>query len=269
MSNGRLEPPPPQQTAIAIVSGRAPASFMDSATNHQQYANRHGYCFVETNWFTPETNRYKNKIRYILHVLPYFDYVMWIDDDAFFTDLNVAVNTILPQGQHFAALAYSSPHDAVPRHLASGSLIIRNVRPAHEWLKEGLRLDLNHLRDLWDAEWGYFSGGDQDALVYLLRTKYPDNYGIIEKPMLQGRIEDLKHDSIDAPFVTHMTGTYSKKLRKYLAIIRYFEGSISALPYEQEELLNSHVSVLYRLWRLFARTVVVLDSMLRRRSDRG
>src|SRR5262245_41615734 len=76
------------EARIAVVSGHYPASSFEAFVNHRAYCSRHGYTYIFANWPTGERNRYLNKIRYIQAYHSLFDYIFWIDDDAFFLDLD-------------------------------------------------------------------------------------------------------------------------------------------------------------------------------------
>ena len=71
---------------VAIISGRFPQTTFNSSVNHKLYADTFGYDYIHCNWPTKAKNVYLNKIYYILQYIKKYDYIVWIDDDAFFFD---------------------------------------------------------------------------------------------------------------------------------------------------------------------------------------
>lgn len=136
-------------------------------------------------------------------------------------------------------------------------MIIRRCQSAFDWLLEAVQLEIEHVENLWREEWGFFSGGDQDLLVYLLKTKYLSSYRVITRPNIQGRIEDFLAGE-DKPLVTHLTGTYPNKLIKYCRLVKEFNGSRHMFDTSSGLYANDQVRVLYRIWTALARGLVAV-----------
>mgnify|MGYP006272800899 CR=1 FL=1 len=84
---------------IGVVSGRYPITRFRSPENHIAYCKQNGYTYIHCNWPTGEAIPYTNKIEYISYYLGMFEYVFWLDDDAFFVDFKKKLELLLPTGE--------------------------------------------------------------------------------------------------------------------------------------------------------------------------
>lgn len=202
---GRAEKP-----RIGVVSGRYPVTEFQSYANHKAYCLKRGYTYISCSWPTGSANPYMNKIRYIKSYLTLFDYIFWIDDDAFFIDHERMLESILPTNTAFMSVCRSPEYKELKTRISSGQFMLRCDSVAAEFLDLVEKTNLAMVRSWWRPEHGYFTNGDQDAMVFHMETN-PAFSGVDVYPsdVFNSRIEDLV--SGRNVFVLHMTGTKKKK----------------------------------------------------------
>ena len=203
---------------ICILSGRYPATSFDSSINHRLYADIYGYYYVHCNWPTLAKNPYHNKIYYVLKYIDLFDYIFWIDDDAFFFDFNVNISDYLPLGNEFLTACKSPSFKEMKTYLSSGQFFIKCDKNGKRFLEDVLKTDLTVVREWWSKDLGYFTNGDQDSMVYQLLTNnsYQDSYKLFDYKKFNSRAENII-DGTDShkPFILHFTGKPEVKRRNY------------------------------------------------------
>ena len=208
---------------IAVVSGRYPLTKFDSYVNHKAYCDLHGYTYISCSWPTGAKNPYMNKIRYIQSYVHAFDYIFWIDDDAFFINLEQPLEDFLPIETHLLSICSSPDFKTLKTFISSGQFMIRCDAVGKSFLNDVERMDLEMVRGWWNSELGYFSNGDQDAMVFLLREdeRYK-NYERYNYKHFNSRIENL--DNNDRVFILHFTGVPERKQASWIkaqSILKY------------------------------------------------
>lgn len=191
---------------IAVISGRYPATEFASAPNHRAYCGAHGYTYVHCNWPTGQQNPYLNKIEYVLYHFELFDWIFWIDDDAFFLDLGRSLEHLMPPPDKFLSVCSSPAHKKLKTPISSGQFLIRTDETGRRFLETVLATDLEMVRDWWTDDLGYFSGGDQDAMVHAMRTvpEFSDGIEVFSAEVFNSRIDDVVAGS--PVFLLHFTG---------------------------------------------------------------
>jgi len=226
--------PPRAAPRIGVVSGRYPASEFDAYVNHRAYCHRHGYTYIYCNWPTGEQNRYMNKLAYVRAYYDLFDYLFWIDDDAFFMDLESGLEAFLPTGEEFLSICQSPTNKAIHTYISSGQFVLRCDEVGRSFIDAVPQVDLAKVRDWWTQELGYFTGGDQDAMVYLLKEDHRfAHYAHHEFRAFNSRYEDLV--SGDPVFVLHFTGTVPVKRSNYVLAQKRLARGPSLLPSAEAE----------------------------------
>lgn len=201
---------------IAIVSGRYPASQFASHINHRVYADKHGYTYIHCNWPTRACNPYFNKLLYIKEYLDYFDYIFWIDDDAFFWDMTKKLEDFLPHGEEFFTACKSPDYKELKTYLSSGQFFLKNSADGKKFLNDVLITDMNKVKQWWTPELGYYSNGDQDSIVYnLILNSQPHKYKLFDYKSFNSRIENLQGTDTHPVFILHFTGKYFIKIKNY------------------------------------------------------
>lgn len=202
---------------VCIVSGRYPATDFDSAINHKIYADRYGYTYAHCNWPTKEKNRYLNKMHYILMYMDAYDYMIWIDDDAFFFDFEKDIMEYAPSGDAFLSICKSPSFKSLKTFFSSGQFILKSSKESKAFLKQVIKQDLSVVKSWWTDDLGYFSNGDQDAMIYLLKTKpeYKNVTELHDYKLFNSRPENLFGADAHDPMILHFTGTVETKMANY------------------------------------------------------
>jgi len=214
---------------ICVISGRYPVTEFQSYANHKAYCLKHGYAYISCSWPTGSTNPYMNKIRYIKSYLDLFEYIFWIDDDAFFIDHERTLESILPAHTSFMSVCRSPEYKEIKTRISSGQFMMRCTPVAAEFLDLVEKTNLATVKGWWKPEYGYFTNGDQDAMVFHMETN-PVFSGVDVHPAdaFNSRVEDL--DAGRNVFVLHLTGTKKKKrasLKKAKEILGYNDTLLS------------------------------------------
>lgn len=199
---------------ICIVSGRYPESSFHSFVNHKIYAAIHGYSFIYCNWPTKSINPYLNKIHYINEYIDHFEYIFWIDDDAFFIDMSISLREFIPQNEAFLSICESPKYKKNFTSISSGQFFIKSTPLAKKFINDILSLDMKIVETWWKQEYGMFTNGDQDKIFYLMNQKngYRDNYQLYDYKRFNSRIENIKNIEEHNIFILHLTG--DKKTKK-------------------------------------------------------
>ena len=154
---------------LVIVSGSSRVRTA-APVNHRVYADRHGLPYVFD--LSPSTARpiFFHKLDVLRRHLPRAEWLFWIDDDAFFTDLTVDIRSFVPvDGADLAFCASPVNPKGGWTWMSSGQLLIRRTPAMSALLDAVLSTDLGVVREWWrPAELGLFTRGDQDAFVYQL-----------------------------------------------------------------------------------------------------
>lgn len=141
-----------------------------ASVNHQFYADQHNYTYIYD--IAPTINSvYKNKIEKILKYMDLFDWVFWIDDDAFFLQYQKPLDNFLRANKKYDLIYCKSPlNQGKWTYLSSGNFFLRSNRKTKEFLLSCLSTDISVARDTWNEEEdGMFTNGDQDIMVHLLK----------------------------------------------------------------------------------------------------
>lgn len=205
---------------VAIVSGRYPSTRFDSSVNHKLYADTFGYTYIHCNWPTKAKNPYLNKIYYVLAYLELFDYVIWIDDDAFFFDFDSDIMQYAPVNEKFISFCKSPSYKSLKTYLSSGQFIVKSKELSRQFFLDILKQDLNKIKAWWTNDLGYFSNGDQDIIVYLLLTNnnYIGKCVLFDYKKFNSRFENISTEDIHKPLILHFTGKPNIKWNNYLKL---------------------------------------------------
>lgn len=228
---------------IGVVSGRYPESSFSSHINHKAYCLRHGYCYINANWPTGEKNPYMNKIRYIQEYYHLFDYLFWIDDDAFFINKEVALESLIPEHGEILVACRSPSYKKIHTYLSSGQFLIKCNNLGRSFIDEVGSTDLEMVKSWWDStplDLGFFTNGDQDAMVFQILTndQYKDRVKLHDHRVFNSRFEELMGK--ETPFILHFTGSKVVKAKNYVKAQRLREQGPELL--DDEELANLFVS---------------------------
>lgn len=215
---------------VAVISGRHPATRFESPLNHRAYCARHGYTSIHCPWPTLAANAYFNKIEYLRHHAAAFDWVFWIDDDAFFLDLDRSLDTIAPAEGQFLSICASPDNKDIHTFVSSGQFLLRCDEVGLAFLDAVATADLAQVKAWWTDDLGYFTNGDQDAMVHLLLTDPRfAAFSRHDHRAFNSRPAELANGIGDA-FVVHFTGPPPTKHRDHAELCRRLGLPPSLLP---------------------------------------
>jgi hypothetical protein len=216
LANGEL-----MDTDICIVSGGTRLR-LPSPINHKIYAEIHGADYrLECGPVGALKNPYYFKLKTLVRILPRYDWVLWIDDDAFFTDFAVKLREFcrsrpeevlltLADGRVRSAGAWT--------RINSGVILVRRRPEALIFLERCLDTDINAVRVWWaPQEHGMFTNSDQDTLLYRM-LEYPDQRAFEIVPHLNLNAREYHYsDRLSEHFICHFPG-----LRDKISSVRNF-----------------------------------------------
>lgn len=202
---------------VCIVSGRYPLTNFESYINHKIYADKYGYSYIHCNWPTSLKNHYLNKIVYVLSYLEFFDYIVWIDDDAFFFDFEKDIMQFAPQNDSFISFCKSPSHKELKTYLSSGQFVVKSNELSKRFFSAVLKTELSKVQQWWTEDLGYFTNGDQDIIIYLLlqNTDYKGKMDLYDYKCFNSRCENLFEVDVHKPFILHFTGRGKTKAKDY------------------------------------------------------
>ena len=200
---------------ICVLSGRYPIqNHFLSSENHRVYCSHHDYTYINCNWPTTSKNRYLNKIHFLKYYITLFDLIFWIDDDAFFLDIDKSLDEFIPTGNNFLSICKSPSNKKITTVFSSGSFMI-SCSKGEEFVNAILESNLEKVKKWWKPEYGYFTNGDQDIMVYLYLTddRFKGKIKLFDHNKFNSRIHDLEKEA--RIFLLHFTGSLNNKKRLY------------------------------------------------------
>ena len=202
---------------VCIISGRYPLTNFESYINHKIYADKFGYSYIHCNWPTARSNHYFNKVVYVLSYLEFFDYIVWIDDDAFFFDFEKDIMQFAPRNDSFISFCKSPSHKELKTFLSSGQFIVKCNELSKRFFKSVLNTELTEVEKWWKEDLGYFTNGDQDIIIYLLlqNEDYKHKMDLYDYKSFNSRCENLFEVDPHKPFILHFTGRGKTKAENY------------------------------------------------------
>ena len=195
-----------------------------SSINHAVYCRRHGYTYIyDTAPVLEPINIYYGKILKIQKFMELFDWVFWIDDDAFFTDLDAPLTGFLedPGAESAHLVICKSPvNEGKFTYVSSGQFFIRNTAESMEFLDAVLRLPREEIQQNWnEPAYGIYTQGDQDAIIHLLNrdSRFTAPFvHLMEYEKFNCRPFHYE-SSVDEHFLVHFTGQNKGALVKAFA----------------------------------------------------
>lgn len=206
---------------LGILSGHYPGVRFASQINHKCYADSHGYHYVFNGSPERDRRRYFRKIETILRYLDLFDWIFWIDDDAWFTDFRVPLTRFVDDAGDADLVICKSPSTkTLFTKISSGQFLLRNSPRSRAFLEAVLETDLDVVKAAWREDLGHYTRGDQDAMVY--RMEHDPRFGggfcrILDHNCFNNR--DFEYErSLDEHFLLHITGRLKRQsLEEFIA----------------------------------------------------
>lgn len=203
--------------SLCVVSG-GDTQRLRSHVNHAVFANLHGFSYLRVVRAIPGLlSPYYLKLAAIRQALPDFDWVLWLDDDAFFSNftanpLRGLMVEMVDQG--WSLLLGDSPvsrADAKWTRFNAGVMLVR-VSPDISSLL-GLAMSETPdgiVADWWTPDRGYFTHSDQDSLLWAIETSESwDQVGVVDHRRLNAR-ESEYANALDNLFIVHFPGVLDK-----------------------------------------------------------
>lgn len=179
--------------SILVLSSHTRPHF-PAPINHSVYCARHGYDYLFDATPYPLASPFDQKTHAIIAALrrSRADWIFWIDDDAFFTDLDKKLTDIVA-GETADFVFCRSPVNLRGQwsHINAGLYFVRNTPENLEVMEEVLRADNDAVRDWWDADrFGMYTidGSDQEKLLYVFERR----------GMLENRVRVLGYEVFNA-----------------------------------------------------------------------
>jgi len=157
---------------LGIVSGGNPARYR-SHINHSVYAGRYGLSYRRNTIAYPDLQTpHFHKLHAIAEALPEFDWVLWLDDDAFFTDFDKDMRDFLVGlSSEVLLVVCRSPINLEGNwtFLNTGVFFIRNDPEAIRLLWKVDAAPKPLVEKWWDPKKvGILTPGEQLHLIYVL-----------------------------------------------------------------------------------------------------
>jgi hypothetical protein len=228
------------QSRICVLSGRYPASRFESIYNHRAYCNRHGYTYIHCTWPSGQRNPYLNKLAYIREYFDFFDFIFWIDDDAFFLDIEKPLSEFLPAEDHYLSICSSPGFKTLKTFFSSGQFVLRCDALGKDFICSAMDLGEETVKNWWSEEYGFFTGGDQDRMVFLCNTerRFKEGFKLWDYKHFNSRAANIFGEDPHEVFILHFTGNRRRKSADYAQIQKAMRRGPTLLTKEQEVSLS-------------------------------
>jgi hypothetical protein len=197
---------------MKIISGCNNIRYNKTIENHNLYASYYNYDYKFYHCPNHKTP-YFIKIEKILESFEKHNQVLWMDDDAFFCDINWQAMSIFDITNKDMIVAESPRRNEGKTPLFnSGVMFFKKTTATIQLLKEVLEIGAirNNNNFQWNSLWGAVVGGDQDTLIYLTQTKYNDIIEILDQKKINARPCDFSKKSIYP--IVHFAGVKNRNI---------------------------------------------------------
>jgi len=198
---------------IFIVSGTS-APRLDSAANHRAYAARHGYKYRFDVGPAVGPRVHYFKLGAVARALPDCEWLFWIDDDAFFTDLDRRLEPFIESLDPRVSVVFCAgpvnPYGQTT-YLNAGVFFIRNCPEAFAFLDELKQRPIDPVGEWWDARTlGMYTASDQDVITYMAHTsEWRDRILVVPYDAFNNRPYHYHHSATEH-LVVHFPGVRNK-----------------------------------------------------------
>lgn len=203
---------------ICITSGGDEIR-LRSYLNHAIYAREHGMDFRLETGIDPEiSSKFDYKVSILRRLLPMYDWLVWMDDDTFFTDFEAThIQDLIAEAERDGISLVIAEGPREPNgfwsRINTGVMLIRNDTTGRAIVEQTAAADLAEVRAWWDDERdGLFTNGDQDQMWWVICTQgFQDAVRIVDHRRLNSRGHYYERSLTDA-FVMHFTGYPDKEV---------------------------------------------------------
>ena len=160
---------------LGLISGGNPPRFR-SHINHDIYAHRHALSYYRDNRTYPDLQTpHFHKLCAVLRVLDQYDWLLWLDDDAFFTDFEQDMRRFIRDvPEHIFFVVCRSPVNANGgwTFINSGVFFIRNNAAGRHLLTQALTVPKAEVVGQYQPEiYGGLTRGEQAHIIYVLHRQ--------------------------------------------------------------------------------------------------
>ncbi|WP_271394805.1 hypothetical protein [Neomicrococcus lactis] len=197
---------------ICLVSGGDEIR-LRSYVNHSIYSREFGLDYrLECGVDEGIDNKFFYKTSIIKRVLPKYDWILWIDDDAFFTDFSKNnVNALIEDAESNGNFLVIAEGPLEPNgfwsKINTGVFGLRNDPRSFALLDQMNSASLKIAEAWWDeSKFGVFTGGDQDIFTWWFETH--DEFAGVEI-VSHRELNSRGHyydNGLDDAFVMHFCG---------------------------------------------------------------
>lgn len=205
---------------VTIVSGGDEIR-LRSYVNHKIFSLEHGFDYrLEIGLGEEIKSKFDYKFNCILNALKYTDWLVWVDDDVYFTDFSSEnienlINEAEVSGHQIVLAEGPLEPNGFWSKINTGVMIVRNSKSAREILKKSKSTPLSEVKSSWDeSEDGLYTNGDQDQLWHVIRNDDLINLKmvrIVDHSLLNSRGHYYKSSLLDN-FAMHFCGYPDKEL---------------------------------------------------------
>jgi hypothetical protein len=196
---------------LCVVSGGNVMKYQ-SYVNHKVYASRHGYDYrMEYGPYPNLPSPFFIKLAATTHILHRYDWVFWIDDDAFFTNFDIPLTNFI-QGldesdTFFVACKSPVNLEGGWTWMSSGQFFMRNCPDSFAYIEKVMQVDMEVVKAWWDEKlYGMYTYGDQDSMVYtLVNSDFGRKALRLDYNAFNNRWYHY-HNSFSEHFLCHFTG---------------------------------------------------------------
>ena len=193
-----------------IISG-ADSHRYGAHINHQRYADIRGIDY-KFHLSSGLANPFFTKCYAVLDSFEKgYEYVLWIDDDAFFINPNWDCLSVFQEHAEDVIVTQGRTNKKSGITLFNnGIMFIKNTERMHDLFKSIPETPWDEIKENWKEEWGPCWGNDQPRMIYLTQTRYPDAVKILDYPGFNAHeitFKQRKNFLETNPPIAHITGT--------------------------------------------------------------
>ena len=205
-----------------IISGANSYRF-DAHINHQRYADKQeiDYKFHLSSGLA---NPYFTKCYAVLDSFEQgYEYVLWIDDDAFFINPNWNCLSVFQENAEDVIVTQGRTNKkSGTTFFNNGIMFIRNTDKMIDLFTSIPNTPWAEVRDNWKSEWGPCEGNDQPRMIYLTQAKFPKSVRILDYPGFNAHEITFKQQRNflqTQPPIVHITGTNKEgKIKRFTEV---------------------------------------------------
>jgi len=205
-----------------IISG-ADSHRYGAHINHKRYADIRGIDY-KFHLSSGLSNPFFTKCYAILDSFDKgYDYVLWIDDDAFFIDPTWDCLSVFKNNPEDVIVTQGRTNKKSGITLFNnGIMFIKNTKAMQDLFSDIPNTDWDEMKSNWKNEWGPCEGNDQPRMIYLTQTKYRNTAKIFPYPGFNAHeitFKQRKNFLQTNPPIAHITGKHKEgKIQRFIEV---------------------------------------------------